>query len=493
VEAAGAWLEPFEPGRFGLAAVVKPFHDVAEAAELAVAIEHKREESERQWRQGHGEHHGRRKRRGALAGGGVMPRPATGQVLERKTRSGPTSYSIRYRVPGHGRVCEVVGYSPQMTRRKAEEALADRLADVRAGRWRSREEVEAERRAAQVPTIHEAATTWFEAACREGGRSGRGLTQKGREDLEWRLSCWLLPYFVDKLGDPRVDAIGVEDVDRFRRWMVASGRLGPTSTNKVLAALSSILEQAVEYGHAPRNVAAGKRRRLPAAKPRRTRLDRADAIAALLDAAGELDAERRSEPYRRPLLAVLVFGGLRIGEALALRWGDVDLARGTLRIRRSKTEAGERTVTMLPALRDELAALRAQRDRDRNALVFATATGRQRLATNVRNRTLAPAVERASAALVKRGEEPLPALTPHSLRRTYCSLLYALGRTPPQVMAQMGHTTPNLALAIYAAEMDRSDGEPERLRALVEGRELPPVRAAFGQMEPDVEAAEHAL
>jgi hypothetical protein len=30
---------------------------------------------------------------------------------------------------------------------------------------------------------------------------------------------------------------------------------------------------------------------------------------------------------------------------------------------------------------------------------------------------------------------------------------------------------PNLTLAIYARQMDRRDGEPERLEALVEGRE----------------------
>jgi hypothetical protein len=42
-------------------------------------------------------------------------------------------------------------------------------------------------------------------------------------------------------------------------------------------------------------------------------------------------------------------------------------------------------------------------------------------------------------------------------------------------MAQMGHTSPNLALAIYAREMDRRDGEPERLRALVEGVAVPAV------------------
>jgi hypothetical protein len=38
-------------------------------------------------------------------------------------------------------------------------------------------------------------------------------------------------------------------------------------------------------------------------------------------------------------------------------------------------------------------------------------------------------------------------------------------------MAQMGHTTPSLTLAIYARQMDRRDGEPERLKALVEGRD----------------------
>src|SRR5439155_19122566 len=36
-----------------------------------------------------------------------------------------------------------------------------------------------------------------------------------------------------------------------------------------------------------------------------------------------------------------------------------------------------------------------------------------------------------------------PALvTPHSLRRTFCSLLYALGESPPVVMQEMGHTDP---------------------------------------------------
>ena len=83
-----------------------------------------------------------------------------------------------------------------------------------------------------------------------------------------------------------------------------------------------------------------------------------------------------------------------------------------------------------------------------------------------------PVVERANVALVKAGVEPMPSLTPHSLRRTFASLLFAIGEAPPYVMAQMGHTTAELTLAVYARQMGRRDGEPERLRALVNGAEI---------------------
>ena len=60
-------------------------------------------------------------------------------------------------------------------------------------------------------------------------------------------------------------------------------------------------------------------------------------------------------------------------------------------------------------------------------------------------------------------------MTLHSLRRTFARLLFGIGETPPYVMAQMGHTTAELTLAVYARQMARRNGEPERLRALVEG------------------------
>jgi integrase len=399
-----------------------------------------------------------------------MARKSTGGVVEKFTRRG-TSYGIRFRALGRRQFIHVGYAADGVTRADAQRELSYVREQVRRGEWRPPAEPEPVAMR-QTPTFHEAASEWFEGKRTEGGRHGKGLSPSAEANLRWQLSNHLLPTFAKQ----RLDAIGPEDVDRWRRAKVREGKIGATSINTCLRTMAAIFEQAVEYGHVDRNPAKGRRRRLPAVKPRRTYLDRAEHIAALLDAARELDRDGRAATYRRPLLAVLVLAGLRIDEALRLRWRHVDLARGVLRVPGTKTDAAERTVNLLPLLRDELASHAAARARRApEALVFGTSTGGKQSPTNVRRRVLAKAAELANDRLAERDAEPLPeGLTPHSLRRTFASLLYALGEAPPFVMAQMGHTNPNLALAIYAREMDRRDGEPERLRALVEGSEWAP-------------------
>lgn len=186
---------------------------------------------------------------------------------------------------------------------------------------------------------------------------------------------------------------------------------------------------------------------------------------------------------RRAQLATLVFAGLRISEFLNLRWRDVDLAGGWITVGQSKTDGGHRKVKIRPVLRDVLAAHRPL-DADPDAYVFGTRTGKQQNAGNVRTRVLTKAVERANERLIEADEAPLPALKPHGLRRTFASLLYGIGETAPVVMAEMGHTNPELALKIYAHAMRREDGENDRLRALVEGESF----GSFGS-EADIESA----
>ncbi len=105
--------------------------------------------------------------------------------------------------------------------------------------------------------------------------------------------------------------------------------------------------------------------------------------------------------------------------------------------------------------------------------MFPTLTGGRQSTDNLRSRVLNVAVKHANENLAKQELSPLPdGITPHSLRRTFASVLYALGEDPGIVMDEMGHTHPALALRVYRQSMRRGEDEKAQLRALIEGNEL---------------------
>lgn len=281
------------------------------------------------------------------------------------------------------------------------------LADVRRGLWREPNPAPVEE-PREGPTFHVFASEWLAARAQEG------LAKRTIEDYRWALTHHLLPFFADY----RLSAITVRDVDRYKTAKAAERILGANQINKTLTRLSQILAVAVEYDLIAANPAAGKRRRLKSTRPRRSWVEPEQLMALLESAPG----------YRRPLLATLAGAGLRIGEALALRWSDVDLATGTLRVLRSKTDAGVRIVDLTPALREELAAHKVDTTWDGpDDYVFATASGRPRNRHNERRAALVPAIEKANAKLRKLGIAPIEGATFHGLRRTYASLRAAVG------------------------------------------------------------------
>jgi integrase/recombinase XerC len=416
-----------------------------------------------------------------------MARPATGTVITRRLANGDIQHAIKFRVHGR-RVYETLGLASEgWDKTRTQETLKDRLAEVRLGTYvPPRPGAETRQNAADdEPTFHEFASRWLAMVAPE-------LKQSTVEAIRWRLSYVLLPFFQHH----RLSEITISEVDRYRaakvreRDLLIAAReageqidrrpLSNSTINRTISLLGQILEVAVEYGHLPANPARGKRRKLKAAKPQRAYLDSAAQIVALLDAAADLDRESRVDRQhvnRRAQLATLIFSGLRISEFLALRWRDVDLAGGWLTVGEAKTDAGRRKVKIRPVLRDVLSELRAvprnqALPQNGDGLVFGTSAGTPQNPSNVRRRIVTRSVERANERLAERGEAPLPALTPHGLRRSFASLLYGIGEPPPVVMQEMGHTDPALALSIYAHAMRRDEGENERLRALIEGADL---------------------
>jgi integrase len=403
-----------------------------------------------------------------------MPRPATGQVVERQTQCGRV-FALRFRAYGQRQYVTLGSADEGWSRPRAETELQNVLADVRRGIWRPRTADVV--RPPLDPTFHEFASHWFAAREAEWRSSTRA-------DYYWRLTRHLLPFFARH----RLSQITVAEVDRYREAKVRAGELGAESINKTLVLLSQILDVAEERELIARNPMQVNRRRrkLRVLRPRPVYLDSARHVAALLAAAAELDrGPRARHSGRRPLVATLVLAGLRATEACELSWRDVDLAAGRITVGHSKTHAGMREVDLLPALRDELAAHKAvAASIAPDDPVFPTAAGTRRDKDNLARRVIAPVVRHADAVLVEAGEQPLPAgVTAHKLRHTFASILIAVGRDPAYVMAQLGHTDPAFTLRVYAHAMRGEEWERHAVMALIEGRYAgqEPAESAFSR------------
>lgn len=357
-------------------------------------------------------------------------------------------YAIRFNAQGRRQYVTLGSTRDGWTQAKAQDELERALAAVRLGTW-TPPEPEPALAVEQDPTFHEFSSDWLAAHERE-------WRPKTHSDYEWKLSHHLLPFFKRH----RLSQITIAEVDRYRAAKVKQGKLSAASINKTIALLAQVLEVAVEYALIERNAARGRRRRLKADRPAPVWLDSAEHIAALLDAAGELDRDARVDRQvpRKAILATLTLAGLRIGELVDLRWRDVDLASAKITVRTSKTDAGVRVIDLLPALRDELAALKARAKPHSHERVFATQAGGAINQSNLRNRTLALSVERANERLEAAGSVPLPeGLTPHKLRHTFASLLVALGTDPGAVMDQLGHEDAAFTLRVYRHAMRRDE------------------------------------
>jgi integrase len=416
-----------------------------------------------------------------------LGRKKEGTVLERSWKSG-RGYALRFIAYGERQYLSLGSEHDGWTRQRADEELANIMADVRRGIW-----VPPNRNTSKAATATDdapptAEPTFGAFASERLVARKREVAERTHEYEQWAITRHLLPYFATwPLSDITIEAVDeyrgfkAEQAEQLRAAMARKRPprddrkmlirpLSAGSINKTIDVLQSYLQVAVEYGHLPANPAAGRRRRLKTPGRRPVHLDTVQHITALLEAAGQLDAATISRLHdRRAAIATLMFAGPRATEHTNLLWADADLTNDRIEIGRSKTAAGLREIHLLPILKQVLITHKQASDRTGPGdLVFASRDGTQRDKDNLRNRVLAPAIDRADDLLIARGQPPLPAgLTPHKLRHTFASILVACGEDPASVMAQLGHTDPAFTLRIYTHLMRRDPAERARLKALV--------------------------
>jgi integrase len=241
----------------------------------------------------------------------------------------------------------------------------------------------------------------------------------------------LLPFF----GGTRLDAITTTEIDDFKKHQLSlegDEKLEPGTVNNHLLTLTNCLRWAKKRG---------KLDELPEVDylERKTATD----VEHLEDA--QLEAELgKATGDLHTMMVVAVDTGLRIGELLALRWGDVDFARNRIRVQRGTYRGHDRPTKTkrarnVPLTRRAKATLEAH-PHGKGALVFSNAEGDAI--------PYATAHYRLGAATAVSGW--------HVLRHTFATRLAARGVPLNAIQTWMGHNSikTTMVYAHYSPVLD---------------------------------------
>jgi integrase len=178
--------------------------------------------------------------------------------------------------------------------------------------------------------------------------------------------------------------------------------------------------------------------------------------------------EKLPEPSKS-LVWLLVLTGLRVGELLALRWQDVDLKAGVLRVRRTlyeghfdepKTRSSARAVPLGPQGNLILSKFKPESLANAEALVFQSSRGTPLCRRNLSNRQLIPVCE----------ELKIAGLNWHSLRHANATLLDSVGTPLGTVQALLGHSSAEITRSVYVHSPPAGAREAvEKVEALLIG------------------------
>ena len=227
--------------------------------------------------------------------------------------------------------------------------------------------------------------------------------------------------------------------------------LSPRTIRGIRAVLRSALSDAVKWRTLTFN--AAKAVSLPRTQRVETRVFTPEQARAFVAAA---EADRLG-----PLFLVALAVGLRLGEALGLRWKDVNLERRELHVRQAlqrvgkelrfvepKSEQSRRTISIPDFAAAVLKRHRTTQLEERlkagsrwtdSGLVFSSTIGTPLDERNVR---------RAFNTILKGAD--LPRIRNHDLRHTCASLLLVQGVHPRVVMETLGHSQISLTLDTYS-------------------------------------------
>jgi len=277
-------------------------------------------------------------------------------------------------------------------------------------------------------------------------------------------ASYVSPYnrAVEALGDRPIDAVTPAEVDRIIQRLKDQGY-----SAKTVKAQKSVIKMIFAYAitHDPPWLLSNPAEyvSIPRGLPKTKRSAPDDAVMQTI-----IDSVHTA--YFGLFAFLLLYTGCRRGEALALTWGDIDFKANEIRINKEyiypngmpvlkppKTEAGIRTVPLLPGLK---AALVKPRGAKPGALVFPAPDGRALQEKAFRRRwrhyckdagLVTDIVEIKTRKNGKKYEyhhyEPI--ITPHQLRHGYATILYEAEVDAKAAQEFLGHADIHTTMQIY--------------------------------------------
>lgn len=379
-------------------------------------------------------------------------------LYERTLADGSSVFEARLRLGGQVRRHRLVA----RTKTDAIAELRDLQTDYARG--------EQNRSPAAAVTVAELAADWLvHLEARVGHRDAkRRYSARTVALYRQRLAQHIIP----ALGSLPVAEVRLAHVRRLVDQLGGAG-LAPSTVTSIVGILSGLMRFGIKGGHLERNVVRDLDRddRPGTKRLSEPRYLAPDELERLLD--------KLTDTYR-PAVFICVYAGLRISEALGLRWRDLDLEAGTLTVSGQlgldgqrvpvKTAASAATVDLLPVLLRELREHRSRvagqepRRLPPEALVFTTLHGKPQSRRNALR-----AVHKAgdAAGLNGDGREPVGL---HDLRHSFAAA--ALERLSlPEASYLLRHASTRITAQVYAGLTDEAKRKAARKLA----------EAGFGQ------------
>jgi integrase len=291
--------------------------------------------------------------------------------------------------------------------------------------------------APKTQTVEQFLTHWLEQVAKQRVRPA---TYRSYEQI-------IRNHLVPGLGKYSLQKLTPQIVQNFLNAKAETG----ISVEHIRRVLRTALTQAVRWDLVPRNVAT------LVSTPKKERHE----FTYLPPEKAKAFLEAAKSQRLEALFTVAVAVGLRLGEALGLRWQDIDLDGRTLTVRHQlqrlsgkpqlvepKTSKARRTVPLPQFAVNALIAHKARQAKEKefNAdtwndqdFVFTSSIG-----TPVDDRN----IRKTLNAILAKCE--LPHMRFHDLRHTCASLLLAQGTDPRTIMETLGHSQITLTLNTYS-------------------------------------------